>query len=329
MNAAQPFSNLPKNQLLDKSPSCPEIINSGKYKLTTSSGKLNIGGQQYINAPENLALIRRAIEALPAPIKTIQQCFNEEIYSITKMPNTPDYFLTIHQEQQHKHLDLQEDNNLMLIGGTGTYKFQLFDTHRDLSKIPRDPSARFVSQCEVGFSGIGRPKIGTDNVQNCIAVIIQDKSTREVALAHVSSTYLLIPKAKGLIKTALEGLPEGEKKIIMMGGRYTREANCVATLENIICALANYPHTITVDHSYLFDDNHVLHEEGSGLIPITLFSCYETNTNCGSILVDPETLDITPVIASGPRAPESRQKPDFGCSAAYSGLAAMMQLQHN
>ncbi len=115
-------------------------------------------------------------------------------------------------------------------------------------------------------------------MQDCVATIIQDQKTTQLALAHVSTvTHHIIDKA-------LNHLPQGDKNVILIGARHPKNTYNV---DSILEKLINYPGKIDINTSYIFDGQYIITEYDH------FTSCYDTNTNFGTVTVDPTTLKIT------------------------------------
>ncbi|WP_316355267.1 hypothetical protein [Candidatus Trichorickettsia mobilis] len=82
----------------------------------------------------------------------------------------------------------------------------------DLQQGKVDYTADRVEQHEVGFSD---KKIGTDNIQQCVAVILHDPITKKTALAHVDKFTDTTSLAN-----VVANFPEGTKlDAYLVGGR--------------------------------------------------------------------------------------------------------------
>jgi hypothetical protein len=81
----------------------------------------------------------------------------------------------------------------------------------------------------------------------------------------------------------LKSLPKGEKNVILVGARYPDNTY---NIDGILNKLMNYPCKVCLDKSYIFDNQYMITEDDD------FISCYETNTNFGTITVNPTTLEI-------------------------------------
>ncbi len=93
----------------------------------------------------------------------------------------------------------------------------MYDTTYPLQQGRIDYEAHRVEQHEVGFSN--KEKIGTDNIQQCVTVIIYDPETKKTALAHVDK----FTDAKSLSMDVLPKFDISDKnkklQVFLVGGR--------------------------------------------------------------------------------------------------------------
>lgn len=97
----------------------------------------------------------------------------------------------------------------------------------DLQQGKVDYNAHRVEQHEVGFSN--KEKIGTDNIQQCVAVILHDPVTKKTALAHVDK----FTDASSL-SDVIKQFPPGTKlNAYLVGGRDRSPGSKEVSDENI------------------------------------------------------------------------------------------------
>jgi chemotaxis receptor (MCP) glutamine deamidase CheD len=120
---------------------------------------------------------------------------------------------------------------------------QHYSTAYSLQQGKVDYEAHRVEQREVGFSN--REKIGTDNIQQCVAVIIYDPESKETALAHVDR----FTDPKSLSDEVIDKFPlpaAGKKlQVYLVGGR-DRSPGSIAVsdgnIRKVMEVLKTYPH---------------------------------------------------------------------------------------
>ncbi len=111
----------------------------------------------------------------------------------------------------------------------------------DLQQGPVDYSASRVEQHEVGFSA--DKKIGTDNIQQCVAVILHDPETKKAALAHVD-IHTDISSLRDVIANFP---PEAKLNAYLVGGRDRSDQGRVISDNNISRVLGELSHHSNVD----------------------------------------------------------------------------------
>ncbi len=83
---------------------------------------------------------------------------------------------------------------------------------------PINYAAHKINQSEVGFSD--NEKIGTDNIQQCVVVIIRDPLTKETALAHVDR----FTKPESISNDVIDKFPKDHSlEVYLVGGRDKKE----------------------------------------------------------------------------------------------------------
>ncbi len=297
MNIEAPTANKIEQQLKSLSLKDQSTETSEKLKgtrLSKKGGELIIGGVKHSLTSENLPTIRSAIKALPAPIRMFQRDHDNSVYNLEDHPDYPQgtgsLLITIKSGKQEEHSNFQTDTSATYLRGKDGYKFLTFPYPRKLHLIPRDNSAKHIYQGSIGYSEPGKGKLGTDNLQDCVALVMQDIPTKKMALAHVSV------QTHRLVDEGLQTLPPGEKKIILIGARYQENT---FNVDGIIKKFCTYPDKIHIEESYIFDGDYLINYSSmnDNPLPCGYVSCYETNTNFGTVMVDPDTLKITTVQA--------------------------------
>lgn len=110
----------------------------------------------------------------------------------------------------------------------------------DLQQGKIDYDAVRVEQHEVGFSN---QKIGTDNIQQCVAVILHDPITKKTALAHVDKVT-----DTGSLANVVANFPEGTKlNAYLVGGRDRSEQSKAVSDDNILRVLSELKNHSGVD----------------------------------------------------------------------------------
>ncbi|PWU14202.1 MAG: hypothetical protein C5B45_04810 [Chlamydiae bacterium] len=217
---------------------------------------LYIGGRVY---PEGspLGTLFDAVKNLPSPLPDVKVDFDSNIYSMPSSRGS-DCLITAKEKIED------------LIKGKNNFLFS-----RE-SKL--DDSAYHVRQGFVGF--VTNQKIGTTNVQDCVALIIQDKEVKKTALAHITTG-----SQESSIRHILSCMPKGEKEVVPIGGRHdTGKYN----VEKILTVLAKHKDNIFINKSYICDSAYI-HDASYGFVA----SCYELNTGFGNIVVDPSNLHVS------------------------------------
>lgn len=208
------------------------------------------------NTPLNILL--DVIKELPSPLPNIKYDLDKDTYSVTS---------------DNKNFCISrkgKNNSCRKLKGQMGYVF---------SKVSlSDDKAYHVDEGCVGFAT--NEKMGTTNVQDCVALIIQDRKVKSTALAHIS-----IFNSEEAIQGVLSYMPEGSKEVIMIGARYDDK---IYNLEKILKALTRYEHDIFIDKSYVCDSAYIYDESSEFEVP-----CYELNTATGDIVVDPSNLQIS------------------------------------
>lgn len=210
-----------------------------------------------------------ALAKLPSPLPDVRTDYDPEIYTV-EQSNGPD--LLIKKNGRF---------TTYTINGKNGYVFS------KRSKFVED--AYSVHQGEAGFATID--KMGTQNVQDCVALIIQDKKTQKTALAHIDSGT-----KENAIKSMLSYFAKGDKEVILIGGRYERGKYNV---EKILRVLANLDDNVFINKSYICNGAYLHDQDGQ-----FMESCYELNTSFGDIVVEPKSLEIT-CGSTGKRFPQS------------------------
>ena len=240
-------------------------------KLTENKGEIFIASKKY-SYQQDIATIRKAVKKLPAPFTTIQQDYNKSLYTVKKDEFTIDFRISVTNKDPDTNL---LTNNQIKSCGDHIFKIKV---NRRNDGTNEDTLAYNVHQGQVRYTKSGSYKLGTTNVQDCVATIIQDKKTTQLALAHVST------HTHHIIDSALKYLPQGEKNVILIGARYPDNTYNV---DGILEKLMDYSEKVYLDTSYIFDNQYMITEYED------IISCYETNTNFGTVTVNPKTLEIT------------------------------------
>lgn len=153
----------------------------------------------------SLNTLFEAVKSLPSPLPDIKVDFDSSIYSM-QPARGPDLLITTREEITNQ------------IKGKNGYIFS--------KKSKCDDKAYHVYQEFVGF--VTNDKIGTTNVQDCVALIVQDKKIKKTALAHIS-----VGTEKASIQSMLSCMPKGEKEVIMIGGRYDKRRKDIKSISKI------------------------------------------------------------------------------------------------
>lgn len=231
---------------------------------------IRIGGVNYTGVEQDMCkgqnALYDAVKALPSPLPDVRFDYDPEMYHVEKSTITlHDYIITVKQGK-----DLKDGDDIQ---GKDGYLFskKIFKTE--------DKEAYHVGQGDAILVKGG--KVGTTNVQDCVALIVQDKKVQQTALAHIASVT-----SERKIKEILSSMPEGEKEVIMVGGRY--EHRGAYKVDQILQILAQYPYGIVINQSYVCDSDYI-HNESYNFSQ----SCYELNTSFGSVTVDTSDLKVT------------------------------------
>ncbi len=145
-----------------------------------------------------------------------------------------------------------------------------------------DRYASMVCRGYVTYSALGKGRLGTASVQDGVAVIMQGKKIKKLALAYV------LANSSHIVADALTEMPQGEKNFMLVGSSYPRAP---INIENVLRKLSGYPFDISINQSYILDGQCMINEKNQ--FDDSIISCYETNTNHGVITVDPDTLKVT------------------------------------
>ena len=106
-----------------------------------------------------------------------------------------------------------------------------------------DYDAYRVEQGEVVF--FNQDKIGTDNVQDCVTVIVRDPKTCRTALAHIDISV----NPNALKTDVLDKFTKGKLDVYLLGGRY-EEQSAKENIEKVVTALlADKRHEINIKTS--------------------------------------------------------------------------------
>ena len=207
------------------------------------------------------ALVADQLRKLPSPVRNIFSEIDSARYTVT----------------QDEHCPLT-----YLLTGPGAAKAfadqRVYAANGDLFQVKANdtsslnPDVTKVGQDCVGFSEDGQ--LYTDNVQDCVALVLKDVLTKRVALAHISAINV-----EGA-QRVLAALPAGEKQAMLMT-RYA--ADVFAGL--IIEQLAQYAYSVDLTHAYIGDKRYFVDPTNSEDI-----SFYSVNTGFGGLIVDAETL---------------------------------------
>ena len=126
-----------------------------------------------------------------------------------------------------------------------------FDKTYQLAQGPVDLEAVRVEQHEVGFSS--DQKIGTDNIMQCVVVIIRDPDTNKTALAHVD---VYTTDLKSSMQEIMEKFPQNKTlEVSLIGGRDTSSEHSGFNLNNVRTELSKY--NVNIKHSDVW--NHRAH----------------------------------------------------------------------
>jgi hypothetical protein len=218
---------------------------------------LYIGGHPYTRDTSQDVLLQ-AVKNLPSPIPNVKIDFDRKLYNLR--PSGLDFLISM----QKGHIPINQ------ITGNNKYIFS--------KKSKCDEEAYCVHQNFCGFVTCG--KMGTTNVQDCVALIVQDKAVNKTALAHISKV-----STNKNIQNILSYMPKGKKEAILIGGRYDIGEHNV---KKILSVLANYESDVFIKKSYVCDRAYVYDTSGT-----FMESCYELNTGFGDIVVDASNLDIS------------------------------------
>lgn len=219
---------------------------------------LYIGSKSYIDN-SSMSDQLKAIKELPSPLPDVKKDFDKKVYNME--PARGGFVIS--------KKDGTRDFGNEIIGENGV----IFTKKSQLNK-----EVYRVEQGGVAFITGG--KIGTHNVQSCVALIIQDKDTKKTALAHISGHASDIQ----FVKDILSYMPSGDKEVIMVGARHSSETSNV---ESILKALLDYEHDIHINRSYVLDSSYIYDERNF------MEACYDFNTTRGDIIVDTSNLTIS------------------------------------
>ncbi|WP_339047634.1 hypothetical protein [Candidatus Mesenet endosymbiont of Phosphuga atrata] len=217
---------------------------------------LYIGGKSYSNESDLLG----AVKNLPSPLLDVVTDFDDKIYTMRQDEDRPDFLISNQQNGDFKNIKGKSDH--------------IFSRENRIS----DKEAYRINQGNVGF--ISNGKIGTNDVYDCVALIIQDKKSKKTALAHITTST-----NQKFLPNILSYMPVGEKEVIMVGGQYMSGKYNV---RYILSVLAKYQYDISIDKSYVCDSRYV-HDKSWNFCE----ACYILNTRCGNVTVDTSNLEIS------------------------------------
>lgn len=103
-----------------------------------------------------------------------------------------------------------------------------------------DPEALRVEQKEIGFS-CGQ-KLGTDNVGQCVALLVKSSSPAGGGLEHsvVAVAHIDFETDPSSIRTIFDSLPPGKKQVRLLGARFEQDPVSQKNLCNVVRALNPY-----------------------------------------------------------------------------------------
>ena len=257
----------------------------------TLTGKLVIGGDAFKIEPKwdkeeimrQVNEARLALSKLDKPFTCIEHDIDDKyyIYGPSKYyPDSLDRQIAHHADKGFK--DKPSISRDLCIVGLSRKKYYFYPRGNRLPlRCPADNTAYYVAQGEVCYST--DRKMGTNNVQDCVALIIQDKNTGSTALAHVSTATL------NLVDEILAYMPKGPKDVILVGGQHkSGEYN----LNTILKELLQYDDTIHIVQAYCGNTGSLLFDDPDTRALVAT-SFYHINTNFGNVIVDPKGLKVT------------------------------------
>lgn len=219
---------------------------------------LYIGGRSYASDAARQDLLD-AVQRLPSPLPDVKNDYDRELYTL-ESSRGPDRLIKTKLENKNIEEVKSKDGRIF-------------------SKISQhDPEAYSVYQGDVGYMSKG--KMGTRNVQDCVAMIVKDKRSKRTALAHIDCG-----QREHHLQNLLSYMPKGRKKVILIGGRHESGKYNV---EKILRVLANYGDNVVINKAYVGDKAYI-HDESYHFVE----SCYELNTGFGDIVVDVPSLEAS------------------------------------
>lgn len=219
---------------------------------------LYIGGKPYASDAAFQDLLD-AVQRLPSPLQDVKNDYDSELYTLEASRGFDRLIKTKHENKKIEEIKSKDG--------------RIFSKRSQL-----DPEAYSVGQGDVGYMSKG--KMGTTNVQDCVAMIVKDKLSKQTALAHVHCVT-----REAHLQNLLSYMPKGRKKVILIGGRHERgEYN----VEKILRVLADYGDNVVINKAYV-NDKAYIHDESYNFVE----SCYELNTGFGDIVVEVSSLQVS------------------------------------
>ncbi|WP_253299845.1 hypothetical protein [Wolbachia endosymbiont of Chironomus riparius] len=208
-----------------------------------------------------------AIKNLPAPFPNVKTDFDSTIYDL-QQEGFFDFVIT--------KKDGTTDFNNEIIGKDGT----IFKKESVL-----DGECYYVNEGNVKFAT--DKKLSTTNVQDCVALIIQDVNTKKTALAHIS-----LGSSRKFIKSIFNYMPDGKKEVIMIGDRYGSRSKGYSEATNtrkILNIILEDEQDIFINKSYIFEKSYIVDKKLS-----FMEASYDLNTAKGDIILDTTNLTVKP-----------------------------------
>ena len=219
---------------------------------------LYIGGKSYASDAAFQDLLD-AVQRLPSPLPDVKNDYDRDLYTLEPSRGQDRLIKT---KYENKKIEEVKSNDGRIFS----------------KRSQPDLEAYTVLQSDVGYMLKG--KMGTTNVQDCVAMIVKDKLSKQTALAHISCGT----RVKDL-ENLLSYMPKGRKKVILIGGRHERgEYN----VEKVLRVLANYGDNVIINKAYV-NDKAFIHDESYDFVQ----SCHELNTGFGDIVVDVSSLEVS------------------------------------